>query len=218
MSEGRVVSVNVGAVAPLAEKPSLRTGINKTPRPGRIAVDEVGLKGDGIGNLKVHGGPSKAVYLYTEDDYRYWETALGRPLSPGTFGENLTIAGLDLSDATLGERFTVGTTVIAITEPREPCATLGLRMGDPLFPKAFLQEGRTGSYARVVTPGLVWAGCGMKREADADPRNPTVGDVHRLYASKNRDRADLTRLATAPDATDGWRSWAEKKIGSLPDA
>ena len=211
MADGRVQSVNVGRVRPMPGRPELRSGIDKVPQPGRVAVGPDGLAGDEQGNRKVHGGPDKAVYLYVESDYRHWEAALGRPLSPGTFGENLTITAPDGAALRVGQRLKVGTAELAVTVPREPCATLGVRMGDPGFPKVFLEEGRTGFYARVVGTGLVWTGCAVELSEPAAAANPTIAEVHEAYAGRGRDRNVLERMIDAPELPEDWRSWAREK-------
>ena len=94
----RVVSVNVKVPPPGG------TAIDKQPQAGPVAVTVDGLAGDGVGNTKHHGGPDQAVYAYGTPDYAWWEAELGRPLAPGTFGENLTIDGLESAGLAIGDR------------------------------------------------------------------------------------------------------------------
>ena len=211
MPDGRVQSVNVGPVAPMPRRPELRSGIDKVPRPGRVAVGPEGLSGDEHGNRAVHGGPDKAVYIYSESDYRHWESVLGRPLAPGTFGENLTVTAPDGAALRIGQRLDVGTATLEVTIPREPCATLGVRMEDPGFPTAFLREGRTGFYTRVITTGLVWAGCGIEIGPEPATDNPTIAEVHGVYASTERDPEILARMIAAHALPEDWRDWAREK-------
>ncbi len=154
----RVVSVNVG-VPRLVEHRGRRawTGIWKHPVAGRVAVRGVNLDGDEQADRRVHGGPDKAVYAYASEDYTWWAAELGRQLEPGTFGENLTLEGVDLGAARVGERWQVGSTVLEVAQPRTPCWKLGLRMGDDEFPARFLAAGRPGAYLRIVGEGEVGA-------------------------------------------------------------
>jgi MOSC domain-containing protein YiiM len=207
------MSVNVGRVAAMPSRPDLRSGIDKIPQPGRVAVGLEGLSGDEQGNRTVHGGPDKAVYLYAETDYRYWESVLGRPLAPGTFGENLTVSAPDGAALRVGQRLSVGTCVLEATIPREPCATLGVRMDDPAFPKAFLAEGRTGVYTRVITTGLLWAGCAIEIGPALAGDNPTIAEIHTAYATRDRDPGVLARMIAAPELPEDWRAWAQEKVG-----
>lgn len=213
MADGMVLSVNVGTVAPMEGRPGLRSAIDKLPRPGRVAVGREGLEGDEQGNRKVHGGPDKAVYVYAESDYRHWEAVLGRPLAFGTFGENLTVSAPDGADLRIGQRLTVGTCLLEATIPREPCATLGVRMGDPRFPKAFLAAGRTGFYARVATNGHVWAGCAVDVGPPPAADEPTIAEVHAAYTGAARDPRILERMVAADALPEDWRQWAREKVG-----
>src|SRR4051795_10741194 len=148
---GLVLSVNVGRPAPLATgRRVVRSAIGKTPVPGPVAVRGVNLDGDDQADRKVHGGPDQAVYAYARESYEWWELELGRTLDPGTFGENLTLSGVDVDVAVIGERWAVGTCVLEVTGPRIPCQKLATRMGDPRFVKRFAAGRRPGAYLRIL--------------------------------------------------------------------
>ncbi len=140
---GRVESVNVGAPrAVQVNGHTVWTAIWKSPVEGRVPLRGVNLRGDDQADRTVHGGPDKAVYAYGAEDTEWWEAQLGVSLGPGAFGENLTVRGVPVSEATIGERWAVGSTVLEVAQPRLPCFKLGLRMGDPLFLKRFAAAGR----------------------------------------------------------------------------
>lgn len=156
---GKVLSVNVARERPLFYRGKERpTGIFKEPASGAVAVGPLGLNGDRIVDTKYHGGPDKAVYGYCAEDYAWWEGQLGKPLPPGTFGENLTLSGLDLAGARAGDVLRAGEVRLQAVSPRIPCATLAARMGEAGFAKRFQQAERFGVYFRVLTPGTVRAG------------------------------------------------------------
>src|SRR5439155_8921552 len=146
---GRLLSVNVGRprTVPRASG-TARTAIWKDPVDGRVAVRGVNVDGDDQADRRVHGGPDKAVYAYAAEDTAWWEDALGEALGPGAFGENLTVAGLDVTGALIGERWAIGTTLLEVCQPRFPCFKLGLRFGDPRMVKGFAEAGRPGAYLR----------------------------------------------------------------------
>src|SRR5262245_42573118 len=99
-----LVSVNVGVPREVSYRgKSVRTSIWKEPVDGRIPVRGVNVAGDEQADLEVHGGVDKAVYAYSREDYDWWEGELSSPLAAGTFGENLTTTGLDLTAAVVGE-------------------------------------------------------------------------------------------------------------------
>ena len=154
----------------------LRTGLWKLPVEGPVAVEELGLDGDFQGDHRFHGGPDKAVYAYAEEDVAWWEDQLGRELGPGFFGENLTLRGVDVGGARVGERWQVGTALLEITEPRGPCWKLQAKVGESRFVKRFAQAGRPGAYLRVICPGEVRVGDAVgvvSSPADA----PTIAGV-----------------------------------------
>jgi MOSC domain-containing protein YiiM len=155
----RVVSVNVGRPAPLATgRRTVRSAIVKAPVDGPVAVRGVNLEGDDQADRSVHGGPEQAVYAYASEDTAWWTEQLRRPLGAGAFGENLTLARVDVSAARIGERWRIGGAELRVTAPRVPCFKLGARMGDQRFLKRFLRGGRPGAYLAIVREGELEAG------------------------------------------------------------
>ena len=135
------------------------TGIDKRPVDGPVRVRTLGLHGDVQADRYHHGGPDKAVYAYATSDADWWAGELGREIPDGSFGENLRISGLDVDGAFPGERWRVGERVVLeVTGPRIPCATFGRWMEQRGWVRRFLQEGRLGTYLRVITAGEIAAG------------------------------------------------------------
>src|SRR3954464_15817994 len=116
------VCVSGADLLPLPGRRPGRSGIDKRPVTGRVAVGELGLDGDVQVNRKYHGGEGQAVYAYAQEDADFWIAELGRELPAGRFGENLRTTGLDLVGAVLGERWRIGTALVEGTAPRTPCA------------------------------------------------------------------------------------------------
>jgi MOSC domain-containing protein YiiM len=118
---GRVVSVNVGRVREqTGSEKTYETGIDKVPAKGRVTIQGVHVGSDEQADGANHGGPEKVALAYAAADYRYWEERLGRGFSPGTFGENLTVEGIDCNTALIGELWQAGTTVLEVTGPPHP--------------------------------------------------------------------------------------------------
>lgn len=164
----KLLSVNVGRPGPM-EYPGATgsTGIGKRPVDGPVAVSAPGpkgvagsgLAGDAVVNLQHHGGNDQAVYAYAREDLDLWEKELGRPLPAGTFGENLTTSGLDVTHARIGERWRVGPRLLLeVTSARIPCMTFQGRLGEPGWIKRFTRAGVPGAYLRVLEPGEIRAG------------------------------------------------------------
>jgi MOSC domain-containing protein YiiM len=206
---GKLVSVNVGRPREFDYGGrAARSAIWKTPVRGRIEARGVNLAGDEQADREAHGGPDKALYAYAAEDARWWEGELGRSLPPGGFGENLTTEGIAVSEALVGERWRVGTTVLEVSEPRVPCWRLGVRMGDPKFPRRFTEALRPGAYLRIVVEGDV--GAGDEIAVIERPDHPlTVRELFRIYAF---DRGEVGRLLAVPQVSEGWREWARELL------
>lgn len=145
------------------------TGIGKRPVDGPLEITAPGprgrsgsggsgVHGDEIADQDHHGGDYQAVYGYAREDLDWWETELGTSLSNGQFGENLTTQGADQTNALIGERWRVGTTLLEVTSPRIPCRTFAGFLGREGWVKRFTDAARPGAYFRVVEAGLIAPG------------------------------------------------------------
>jgi MOSC domain-containing protein YiiM len=160
VSDAQLLAVHVGPVAPLgAEK--VASAFRKAAVEGRVAVDVLGLAGDQQADLRVHGGPEKAVYGYPADRYAGWQATfptLSEALRPGVLGENLAITGLLEEDLCVGDVHAIGTALLQVCQPRQPCFKLALALGEPRAGKHMVRSGWSGWYYRVLTPGMIAAG------------------------------------------------------------
>jgi len=200
---GSVLSVNVSAIRTVEYNGDLvTTGIFKSPVEGRIRFEGVNLHGDDQADRQNHGGPIRAAYAYASEDYRWWQTTLGRTLSPGKFGENLTLRGVDVSGALVGERWRVGTAILEVTSPRVPCYKLGIAMEDPGFIRAFARALRPGAYLRIVEEGAVGAG-DLVTVASKPQHNLTLETMARIYLFERKRLEELL----VPQLPDEWREW-----------
>jgi len=203
------VSVNVGRRRTIHWRDrDVSTAIWKHPVDGMVALEAEGVEGDVQADRRVHGGIDKAVYAYALEDYRWWEARIGTQ-APGTFGENFTTEGIDLRAACVGDRWRVGDALLEVSEPREPCFKLGIRMGDDEFPGRFLSAERFGTYLRVIESGAVQADQPIEVSPAVEPRVPvatlvdlTALDADRLATVAGDDRVSpkirrrAERLAT----------------------
>jgi MOSC domain-containing protein YiiM len=212
-----IVSVNVGRPRDVAWRGDVaRTSIFKEAVTGRVALRRLNLDGDRQSDLAVHGGREKAVYAYHAEHYAFWREELpGVELPWGSFGENLTLAGLPREDALyVGDRLQIGTSVLAITQPRLPCSKLSMRFEREDMVKRFLASGRTGFYLSVVKEGEVAAGDGVALLARGVERF-SVADITRLYAHDRRDREGLRRAAEVEGLPEMWRCWFRRRLADL---
>jgi len=204
-SDGRLLSVSVGGPRAFEYhgRPA-QSAIWKAPVSGRVAVHGVNLAGDDQADRQAHGGPDKAVYAYAEEDVRWWEGELHRPVETAEFGENFRTEGMDVNGALVGERWAIGSAVFEISEPRIPCWRLGVRENDPKFVKRFTDAQRPGAYLRIVREGDVGAGDAITLVSKPD-HDLAVRDVFRIYT---RDRDECGRLIEVPQMSEAWKRWA----------
>lgn len=162
------------------------TSIFKSAMEGRVGVRELNLDGDAQADLSVHGGRSKAVYVYPHEHYAYWRAQLGTELTMGNFGENLTTEGVSEEEFCLGDRLETGSALFAVTQPRTPCFKLQFRFQREDMTKLFFASRRFGFYVSVLREGETGAGDEV-RIVERDPNRVSVADAIRLYAGDSRD-------------------------------
>jgi MOSC domain-containing protein YiiM len=154
-----VLSLQIGRAAPLGPEGVL-SGFVKHPALGPVEVTRTGIIGDEQADLRVHGGPEKAVYAYAASRYAAWLRAVPQHaalLVPGGFGENLTISGCDETTVCLNDIVRIGSCLLQVSQPRQPCFKFALRFADRTMPQAMVRNGYCGWYYRVLRPGRLAA-------------------------------------------------------------
>lgn len=212
----RVVSVNVGLPREVMWKgKSVTTGIFKEPVRGPVALDALNFAGDRQADLRVHGGPDKAVYVYPVEHYDYWRGELpGVELPFGAFGENLTVEGLFENEINIGDRFRIGTAELVVRQPRLPCYKLAVKFQRDDIIKRFLDSRRTGFYFAVTREGELGAGDQIEI-LSRDQNGVTVPDIVRLYLNGDEDPVGLARAANVEALPDNWKSHFADKLARL---
>ena len=211
-----VVSVNVGLPREVSWKgQTVTTGIFKDPVDGPVALRRHNLEGDGQADLSVHGGPTKAVYVYPTQHYDYWRRELeDEGLAWGGFGENLTVEGIDEESVCIGDEFRIGSARVVVTEPRMPCFKLGIRFGRADMVKKFLLSRRTGFYFGVVEEGTIRAGDTLERVAE-HPDGLRVAEVTSLYTTERGNEALLRKAISVKALPESWGSYFEHQLERL---
>ena len=215
----RVVSVNTGLPREVVwHGTNVTTGIYKQPVEGRVALRRLNLDGDRQADLSVHGGEHKAVYCYPLAHYDYWKNELpGRELPTAIFGENFTTEGLLENFVHLGDRFSVGSAEVIVTQPRLPCYKLGIRFESDDMVKRFLASGRTGFYLGVTREGEVGAGDEIAVLA-RDPQSVSIAEITRLYVAQrySKQDADVVRRALQVAALpESWKEYLRERLDAM---
>jgi len=202
----QLVSVNVALPQDvLWQGKTIRTSIFKQPVAGPVAVLAEHLAGDGQADLRVHGGPDKAVYAYPQEHWQYWRQHLPTAqLVPGAFGENLTTVGLLETEVRVGDCFQLGTAVLLAVQPRRPCLKLGIRLARPGVVREFELARRSGIYFRVQQPGTVQAGDAITL-VQASPHAVTIQDMVDCLAPGPPDLDKVRALLATPYLSDSWQ-------------
>ncbi len=181
------------------------TGICKAPVTGPLRLGKTGFAGvDGVGDGKHHGGPDKAVCVYSLDHYPYWENVLGSRLAPAAFGENLTVSNLHEDAVCIGDLFRVGTALVRISQPRQPCGTLAARYGRSELVKLVVASGRTGFYFSVMEEGIVTRGDELVLE-QRDPRGVSISFANHIFHHDKYNCGGIDRVLAVPALSESWR-------------
>ena len=181
------------------------TGMCKLPVAGEVFLTTRGFEGDGVGDTKHHGGGDKAVCVYGHEHYAYWISVLGSSMPGAAFGENLTVAGMAEPDVCIGDVYRIGTAVVQVSQPRQPCGTLAARYNRPDFVKLVADSGRTGFYFRVLTEGRVQAGDAITL-IERDPRAVSISFANRIFYHDRGDRDGIDRVLSVPALSGSWRT------------
>lgn len=198
-AEYPVISVNVGVVQPgIYKGKEQESGIIKTAIEGTARLEKYGLTGDEQADLVNHGGPDKAVCVYSFNHYPHWEQVLGRSLPYGSFGENFTVRDLMEDKVCIGDTFGIGSAVVQVSQPRQPCWKLAMRWGLDALPLLVTESGATGFYFRTVTEGEVRTGDAL-RLLERHPDRFTVAEANRIM-HRDKDDEDGIRSLLAVDA------------------
>ena len=215
----KLISVNVGLPRLLAwGGETFKTGIFKNPVEGRVMLRATNLDGDRQADLSVHGGPDKAVYGYPSEHYAAWQSELPDPNRTwGAFGENLTTEGLLEPNVFVGDVYRIGTAVVRITTPRQPCFKLAAKFKRQEIIKEFLLSGRSGFYFSVVEQGEVGTGDHIEFLNREEP-SLSIAEVNRIYSAKSPDRETLERSLHVKTLPESWRSRFRARLAEIEHA
>ena len=192
------------------------SAIGKTPVLGAVAVNFPGLEGDAQADLRVHGGPDKAIHHYPRVHYGWWQEQMGlHPLldRAGVFGENISTKELTERDVCIGDRFRLGTAIVEVAQGRQPCWKQAHRLGDKRVVAAMVKSGRTGWYYRVIEEGIVAAGDTLIQIARVHPEWSVERVTGIVVAGRERDATTLRALAGLHELAKGWRARMAKLAG-----
>jgi MOSC domain-containing protein YiiM len=171
MFDAHVISVHVGKIAPLGPD-NVPSAIVKRAVEGPVIVSTLGLAGDEQADRRVHGGLDMAVYGYGSRHYVAWAAEYpehAAQFAPGGVGENLAIDGIVEEDICVGDVHAIGSALLQVCQPRQPCFKFALKFGDNKLPRAMVRSGRSGWYYRVAQTGEIAPGDRVSLRARPNP-------------------------------------------------
>ncbi|MCS3748721.1 MOSC domain-containing protein YiiM [Xanthomonas arboricola] len=194
-------------------RPGSRSAIDKRAVDGSVAIGVEGLVGDEQGDRRVHGGPDKAIHHYPRDHYAAWRNEIGAHAlleAAGAFGENLSSTGLTEATVCLGDRFTLGTAVVEVSQLRQPCWKLSDRFGVRDMARRVQETGRTGWYYRVLQPGAVASGDTLALQERPHPQW-SLSRLQQVLYAREVDVAAITELLRLP-LVPSWQALFERRL------
>lgn len=183
------------------------------------STDEVflsveGLKGDGIADTKHHGGPDRAVCIYSDEHYALWEKEFSCILPPATFGENLTVGGMLEEEVCIGDIYQVGEAVIQVTQGRVPCSTISQRTGLPKLMKGMIKTGFTGYLCRVLEEGMIRSDSEIHL-LQRDPNHISILYANEVYFQRPKDQDGLKQILAVDALATEWKDMLTKRLDKL---
>lgn len=198
-----IAALCAGASATLPS--GTKSGIQKVPLKGTVAIGERGIASDEQVNRTYHGYPAMALHQFPYETYAWLVHHFGpvpRLSGPGSMGENISTTGITEHDVCIGDRFRIGTALIEVSQPRQPCSTIEQHLATKGVVKAMVAAARSGWFYRVIEPGEAQAGDMLKRVE----RGHTGWSVARAflatYGSARAPDGELEELASLERVSD----------------
>jgi MOSC domain-containing protein YiiM len=189
----------------------ITTGICKRAVSGPARLTRLGFDGDGVANTRYHGGPDKAVCVYSGAHYPRWEEELGRPLPAAAFGENLTLGAFEEDQLCIGDVLELGEAQVQVTQPRQPCRTPALRLGCEDLVDRIIRTGRCGFYLRVLDDGTVRPDDSLTL-LQRHPLEVSIARAHRVRHLSEDGDAGLDQVLAVDALSASWREALSRRL------
>ncbi|MCC9606330.1 MOSC domain-containing protein [Blastopirellula sp. JC732] len=192
------------------------TGFFKQPTSEPVEVDWEGIVGDGVADRVNHGGRDKAMLVYAAAHYPLWRAELRGQIDEakfgnGAFGENLTVSDLDEEAVCLGDVYRVGTALLQVSQPRQPCWKLARRWRLKELTALAVKTGRMGWYVRVLEKGTLQVGDVLQLIERPAP-DWTIARLNQLFYHDRKNLDDAAIMAASPLLAEAWRGEFRKRV------
>lgn len=213
VSELKNFSIGLPKKMMYGDSKEIETGICKQTIEEAFLTKE-GFRGDGVADLRYHGGPDRAVCVYPYEHYLLWEKEFHHSLPASTFGENITVTNMLEKDVCIGDIFQLGDAVIQVTQGRIPCSTITKRTNNPLLLKRMVQTGFTGYLCRVLEEGHVRKDSSMTL-LEPHPRQVSILYGNEIYFHKQKDVDGIKRVLAVKELASEWQQLLVKRLDKL---
>jgi MOSC domain-containing protein YiiM len=189
------------------------TGICKKTTEEAFLTKE-GFRGDGVADLRYHGGPDRAVCVYPYEHYSLWEKEFNHTFSSSTFGENLTVTNMLEKDVYIGDIFRIGEAVIQITQGRIPCSTITKRTNHPSLLKRMVQTGFTGYLCRVLEEGSVRKDSKITL-VESHAKQVTILYANEIYFHDQKNVEGIKKVLGVQEMANEWQELLVNRLNKL---
>lgn len=213
MPAARIIALSIGRPRLVSHAGrTFNTAINRKPVDHPLALTPDGLAGDRVADQRHHGGPEQVLCVYPHENYQPVAEFLGSgPLAIPSFGENLTTTGLTEHATAIGDTFRIGTALVQVSKPREPCATLARKHDNRDLLSWIIRHRRCGFYLRVLEPGDIAPDAAIDL-ADRPTPDLSVADALGAMMDRNAPPELLAAAANCPTLSPDWRAKLHKRL------
>ena len=189
-----------------------KSAIFKIAQNKEIFANELGFYGDSVADTIHHGGPEKAIFANSWQNYPSWEKFLNlKNLPLGAMGENLTVDGLDENSVCIGDVHKIGSLILQVSQPRKPCFKLSKRWNTAGMAKEIFATGRTGWYYRVLEKGSCKTGDKIEILRQ-DEIKMSIMELNKLFFDPKNNFYLKEKLDILTTVTKGWQETVKARI------
>ncbi len=209
----KVVSTQISKVKKIDDGQKIwETGSFKDNTTKLLDVKSDGIVGNEVSDLKHHGGVDKAIFANAQSNYPIWSKYLNiEPLTYGALAENLTISDLNEQNVSIGDIHKIGSVVLEVSQPREPCWKIGQKFKHTKFTKEIYDSGLTGWYYRVIEEGQFKVNDDVELIKKAH-NSFTIADANYILRNPNENIERSRQLVSLDSLGQPYRKSLNKKL------
>ena len=212
---GKLLFLNIGAIQELKHaNGTVQSGIYKKSTNKELKISKNGIVGDTQADLAAHGGPDKVACLYPSEHYSWWKKEFNIAFQAGDAGENLSTEGLTEKNVCIGDQFAIGTAIIEVSQPRQPCYKLAAKHGNKHIAKKVQQAGKTGFYFRCVQSGIIKQHESIKLMNRPNPYF-TIAEANNIMHIDKLNMEKLHNFFEIEQLSQSWKQYFLKRIKTL---